>query len=254
MLGRVSRLTASIKPLFRNEALDDRSYPAHCFLYTSLLIEKDSNTMTKKQDRKDIVNSIKIAAKLYRSQLVGKRFMYVFDGRYIEVIYKAENFRHLTGVDTFLSARRFYSYAARGILTVSQIGFNEKHPYDLCVRKVKHINEVATMAGSEGFMLEEIKTNTQSYKFGTTDLNFTLCMNKELNDLGNEKGDCFVVQSLRDEDCFSKSNEIYPVTHIFSCANDKKKYTELLFMDKTADMINLPIEVKVRLDDCLLAL
>ena len=28
-------------------------------------------------------------------------------------------------------------------------------------------------------------------------------MNKELDDQGNEKGDCFVVQSLRDEDCFS---------------------------------------------------
>lgn len=143
--------------------------------------------MAKKQDRKAIVSSIGKAAKLYRSKLVGKRFMYVFNGRYIEVINKAENFRHLTGVDTFLSAKRFYSYAARGILTVSQIGFNAKHPYDLCVRKVKHISEVATMAGSESFMLEEIKTDTQSYKFGTTDLNFTLCMNKELDDVPQNK-------------------------------------------------------------------
>ena len=178
--------------------------------------------------------------------------MYVFDGRYIEVIYKAENFRHLTGVETFLSAKRFYSYAARKILTADQIGFNAKHPYDLCVRKVEHIGEVATMAGSESFLLEEIKTDTQSYKFGTTDLNFTLCMNKELDDQGNEKGDCFVVQFLRDEDCFSRSKEAYSVTHIFSRANDKKKYTDLLFLDKNADMNNLPQEVKKLLDDCLL--
>ena len=130
--------------------------------------------MAKEQDRKEIVSRIGDAAKLYRDRLVGKRFMYVFDGRYIEVIYKAENFRHLTGVETFLSAKRFYSYAARKILTADQIGFNAKHPYDLCVRKVEHIGEVATMAGSESFLLEEIKTDTQSYKFGTTDLNFTL--------------------------------------------------------------------------------
>ena len=208
--------------------------------------------MAKAQDRKEIVSRIGDAAKLYRDRLVGKRFMYVFDGRYIEVIYKAENFRHLTGVETFLSAKRFYSYAARKILTADQIGFNAKHPYDLCVRKVEHIGEVATMAGSESFLLEEIKTDTQSYKFGTTDLNFTLCMNKELDDQGNEKGDCFVVQSLRDEDCFSRSKEAYSVTHIFSRANDKKKYTDLLFLDKNADMNNLPQEVKELLDDCLL--
>ncbi|MCD8045757.1 MAG: hypothetical protein LUE90_03745 [Clostridiales bacterium] len=30
--------------------------------------------------------------------------MYVFDNRYIEVIFKKENFRHLTGIDTNLTA------------------------------------------------------------------------------------------------------------------------------------------------------
>ena len=58
--------------------------------------------MAKAQDRKEIVSRIGDAAKLYRDRLVGKRFMYVFDGRSIEVIYKAENFRHLTGVAKLL--------------------------------------------------------------------------------------------------------------------------------------------------------
>ena len=161
--------------------------------------------MSKVQDRKNIVKKIENAAALYREKLVGKRFIYVFDNRYIEVIYKAENFRHLTGVETFLTARRFYSYAARRILATSQVSFSSSHPYDLCLRKLQHINEVAEMAGSESFILEEIKTNTKSYKFGTTDLNFTLCMNRELDSQGNEKGDCFIVQSLRDGDCFKKA-------------------------------------------------
>ena len=49
-----------------------------------------------------------------------------------------------------------------------------------------------------------------------------------------------------------RSKEAYSVTHIFSRANDKKKYTDLLFLDKNADMNNLPQEVKELLDDCLL--
>ena len=69
--------------------------------------------MGKQQDREKIVQEIKIAADLYRKHLVGKRFLYVFEGRYIEVLYKAANFRHLTGVATNLSAKKFYSYAAK---------------------------------------------------------------------------------------------------------------------------------------------
>ena len=63
--------------------------------------------MGKQQDREKIVQEIKIAADLYRKHLVGKRFLYVFEGRYIEVLYKAANFRHLTGVATNLSAKKF---------------------------------------------------------------------------------------------------------------------------------------------------
>lgn len=200
--------------------------------------------MKKATDRKNIIRQIEQAAEAYREKLVGKKFLYVFDGRYIEVLYKAENFRHLTGVAAKLGAKRFYSYAARRILAVSDIGFDAIHPYDLCIRKIQHISEVANLAGSEGFMLEDITTQTQCYKFGVTDLNFTLCMNKERDDEGREKGDCFVVQSLRDEDCFEKSNDVYTVTHILSKQNDAKEYTDVIFMDVSPDRCELPETVK----------
>lgn len=206
--------------------------------------------MSKRQDKLNIIEQIHDAAKLYKQYLVGRRFLYVFDNRFIEVIYKSENFKHLTGVATNLSAKRFYSYAMRHFLTASQIWFDSVHPYDLCVRKVQHIGQIANLVSSESFMLEEIHTNTQTYKFGTTDLNFTLCMNHEFDDEGKVKGDCFVAQSLRDEDCFSKSKEAFVVTHIFSKPNDSKKYTHLLYMDSTAQ--SLPSEVIALLDESCL--
>ena len=85
-------------------------------------------------------------------------------------------------------------------------------------------------------MLEEIVTNTRTYKFGTTDLNFSLCMNKEYDSYGNDKGDCCIVESLRDEDCFSRSKSAYTVTHILSKDNDSASYTDLLFMEKSATL------------------
>ena len=89
--------------------------------------------MSKKQDRLTLKAKIEAAANLYKSKLVGKRFLYVFEGKYIEVIFKKENFRHLTEVDIYLSADRFFKYALQGKLSLSQFWFNEVHPYDLCV-------------------------------------------------------------------------------------------------------------------------
>ena len=150
--------------------------------------------------------------------------------------------------------------AARGvdrekgyILGIAPRFFDQpQHPFSLCKRKIKHIGQIAMLAGSEGFMLEEIVTDTRTYKFGTTDLNFTLCLNKEYDDQGQQKGDCFVVESLRDEDCFSKSTTAYTVTHIFSAPNDAKKYTTLLFLDENAMIDSLPDEIKNMLDQTLL--
>lgn len=85
-------------------------------------------------------------------------------------------------------------------------------------------------ASSENFMLEEIKTNSQIYKFGTTNLKFTLCLNEDLDDTGKTRSECYIVQSLRDEDCFSKSENVYEVTHIFARANDRKKIYESVIL------------------------
>lgn len=209
--------------------------------------------MSKIQDREDIVKKIYAAAQKYKESLVGKRFLYVFDGRYIEVIYKAQNFRHLTGVETRLSANRFYYNATHNSLQANQIYFSKAHPYRLCLKKIKHIEEVTELASSENFILEEIKTNSQIYKFGTTDLKFTLCLNEDLDDTGKAKSECYIVQSLRDEDCFLKSKNVYEVTHIFSRTNDQKKYTDLLFMDSKVTLEDLPNSIKDMLAEELLS-
>ena len=208
--------------------------------------------MSVREDRKNAVAMIAAAAQSYKNLLVGKRFLYVFDGRYIEVLFESKNFRNLTGVSTHLSAKRFYKYAIEQKLAASQIWFDANHPYALSMRKLRHLGDIAKMSSSESFMLERISTDTQNYKFGTTDLHFTLCMGKPTDAEGNVVGDCFVVESLRDEDCFSKSADVFAVTHILSKSNDAKKYTDILFMDAAATLDDFPNEVKQMLSNELL--
>ena len=208
--------------------------------------------MSKKSDKEKIAGEICKAAKLYKEHLVGKRFIYVFDDRYIEVLYKNINFKHLTGVECNMSAKDFYRNALKGRLQGTQIYFTKDHPYSLCKRKVKHLCDISILAGSENFMLEEIVTNSRTYKFGTTDLRFSLCMNKEHDETGKEKGECYIVESLRDEDCFSKSRNVYTVTHILSKSNTVSSYTDILFIDKNTSLRELPDTVLCMLDEKLL--
>lgn len=114
-------------------------------------------------DREQVVAAIQAAAQAYKDRLVGRTFLYVFDQRFIEVLYKAQNFKHLTGVDSRLSARDFYKAALRHQLQGTQIFFNARHPYQLCVRKLQHLQDVAALAYGESFLLEEIVTDTRRY-------------------------------------------------------------------------------------------
>lgn len=96
--------------------------------------------MSKKQDKIDTVRRICDAAKLYKANLVGKKYLYLFDNRYIEVIYKKDSFKHLTGVESSLSANAFYKLAVQSKLTDKQIYFSSSHPYELCQRKLEERN------------------------------------------------------------------------------------------------------------------
>ena len=74
-----------MKPLLLNSLPDS-------FLLSGIFSELTMPKSRKTQERKEIIKTIENAAKVYKDQLVGKTFLYVFDGRYIEVMFKAENF------------------------------------------------------------------------------------------------------------------------------------------------------------------
>lgn len=207
----------------------------------------------KSIDKKEIVKEICKAAKLYKENLVGRRFIYVFDGRYIEVLFKRRNYRHLTGVGCNMSADDFYKNALKNRLNASQIYFNKDHPYELCKKKLKHLCDISSLASGESFMLEEFVTEKKAYKFGTTDLEFSLCMDNEYDQAGNIVGDCFIAWSLRDGDEVSKAKTAYAVTHILSRDNTTSKYTDVHFLDKGETIETLPADVLAMLDESLLS-
>lgn len=63
--------------------------------------------------KNQLVNRIRRAAKEYKEHLVGKTFLFVYEKGYIEVMFTAKAFFHLTGVNSKLSAIDFYKHAEK---------------------------------------------------------------------------------------------------------------------------------------------
>lgn len=110
------------------------------------------------------------------------------------------------------------------------------------LKKINNLQILHQCVLSEGFLLEDITTMSATYKFGFTELNFTLCFGEDLDINGCKKSDYYIVQSLRDEDCFSRSNGVFDIDYIFKKKNNEKLYRELLYQNLKAKEI--PIHIK----------
>jgi len=214
-----------------------------------------SRCLTRKErDRLAALSDLFIVSQEYKNKMVGKIFMYVFDNRYIEVYFKADNFKHLTDVASSLTPNQFYQNSVDRTLTTGQIDFNSRHPYRLAKNKLRHLSNFFDSLTSECFMQEDITTDSGSYKFGTTEMNFSLLLIEDINLTTKVKrSDYYIAKSLRDKDCFDKSRAVHSVTHIFVRNNDEKKYSNALYIDSNFKS-QVPQEVKEKLADNVLPL
>lgn len=186
---------------------------------------------------------IQKAAKLYKKNLVGKKFALVYEQGYIEIIFSSKNFKHLVGVDSPLYAKQFFSDALHNRLNEKTVLFSERHPYRVSVKKVTNLLRLTSLIYSDSFLLEEINTTTKHYKIGATNLDFTLCFNYPKDDYGKITNECLRAESLRDEDCFAKSSSVYEITHIFAKNNDEEFYNEICYMDNRYSINDIPTDV-----------
>lgn len=104
-----------------------------------------------------ILKKIHNAAKNYQRYLAGKTFMYVYEGKSIEVVFKNSSFLHLTGVNTKLRAKEFYKHAkTKNGLKVQEFFFDKNHPYDLAEKKTDHLEDLYRITNMEVLITEDV--------------------------------------------------------------------------------------------------
>lgn len=195
-----------------------------------------------------ILKKLKEAAKSYKD-LMNIQYLIIYENKYIEVIFSKKYFKHLTGIKSSLHSRSFFDDAYRGKIRSYHIGFDAKHPYQLCNKKLNSIINLKDRFHSDLLMLHSVSTPTYIIPKGVTDFDFVLGLDVN-NDIKDKKIDNNLVPyTLRvdDEESFSKSKEQFQVDFILSKLKTDSKYSNLCFGQ--IEYINyLPDNIKALID------
>ena len=188
-----------------------------------------TKTDKKNAIRQDIIDS----AGIYSQNLAGKVFLYVYGEEFFEVSFPVDHFLHLTGVETYLSAKDFYKNAKKGKLTNSQFYFDARHPYANAKKKLPCLKRLPELTNDMVCILKDMQTVTIIYKLSVTNLEFTLGLTENIDSHGNKINEFFLPMSLRVEDSsVEKSNDGEIVDYIFMKDASKAKYDTMLVEDK----------------------
>lgn len=186
---------------------------------------------TKEQKKEDLKRSIIEASRTYSRELAGKTFLYVYGQDYFEVLFPTDRFLHLTGVETNLRAKDFYSKAKNGILDSKQFYFTKSHPIRDVKKKLKCLCNLYELTNTMVCIVKNLATITLTYAIGITNLEFTLGLTEDLKKTYGKKS-VFLPRTLRIKDKaidISADGDI--VDFIFKKDTSTELYNKLMFKD-----------------------
>ncbi|MCI9174175.1 MAG: hypothetical protein HFH49_04390 [Lachnospiraceae bacterium] len=196
-----------------------------------------------------IIRKIRRAAQNYKEKLIGKTFIFVYDGKYIEVIFKKSCFLHLTGVNSNLGAEDFYKHAVNGNnLKPSEIKFDSDHPFDLADKKTDVLHNLYKITVQDVLIMDNVITLSATNKIGIADLKMTILFGENTDKIGNKINDCLVPYSFRVESIDNgRFENIYTVDFVFEKETGKKKYSNITFQDKK-EIEDLPEKILEKIE------
>lgn len=189
----------------------------------------DTRKIKNEQIRKHII----AASEVYRDHLAGKVFLYVYGESYFEVVFPTNRFRHLTGVNSSISAQEFYDKARDATLSTGQILYDKEHTYRGAKKKLPCLLLLPALTNDVVCVVKDMKTVSLIYKIGVTNLDFTIGLSENLDLEGNKINDWFLPRTLRVKDkAIEKSADAEFVDFIFSKDASMDKYSTMSYADK----------------------
>ena len=199
--------------------------------FSLMNVERSRKMKRTKQSKKIAIrNEIIDAAEIYKRELAGKVFMFVYNDEWFEVVFKTDRFLHLTGVSSQLSARDFYNKAQKRQLTENQFNFTQQHPYETARRKLPCLKRLPELTTNLVCVVKDLTTVTLTYKIGLTNLDFTLGLTENCDINGNKINDWFLPRTLRTKDnAINVSSDSHFIDFVFEKSTFEDKYRKITF-------------------------
>ena len=186
----------------------------------------------QKKDEK-IREQIIEASKIYRDHLAGRVFLYVYGDSCFEVVFPTNRFRHLTGVNSTISAQEFYDKATQAKLSTGQIVYDAAHTYKGARKKLPCLRLLPALTNDVVCVVRDMRTVTLTYKIGVTNLNFTIGLSENRDLKGNKINDWFLPRTLRVKDrAIENSAGAEFVDFIFCKDASVSQYDRITYADK----------------------
>lgn len=200
-----------------------------------------------------LVEKIRIAANVYKEKFIGRHFLYIYENKHIEVLFKGKNFKHLTGVESNLSAGDFYKNAKLKRLKGEQIWFSKKHPYDLSKKKLAKLHMLDKLIEEDVFIIEDVKTETKTYKILINNLEFSLGLIENIDEETNQLIDNNLIPTTfrtKGEKDFDNNKNLFQVDFILSKDSCFKKYDNIHY-GESFNLKSLPSNILTLIDEGL---
>ena len=141
-------------------------------------------------------NDIMTAANVY-SVLAAHSYLYVFKDKFFELFFPTRCFRHLCGVSSTGKAEHFFRDAKAKRLAIKQIVFDRSKRQNIrgAKKKACNLKSLLSFVTHQVIILENLQTQTFTYRIGVTDLSITLGLEKDRN-LNN----LYFPRTLRNDD------------------------------------------------------
>lgn len=188
-------------------------------------------------NQKEIVKKIKESAKMYKENLQNTNLIIIYRKNnkieYVEVLFLARNFMHLTGVRSienngkYKKANQFYNACLNNKLSYKDIIIKEDGTTKLkldIISNLANIDKKCKMIGMYDNSKEQLITDML---IG----NIHMCVG-----LIKEQGKYYIPNTLLKEDIRKLTVEQYPITAILKKKINEEKYQTLTYISKKIDM------------------
>lgn len=194
-------------------------------------------------------NNIISAAKAYQEMLVGRYYLYIFENQCFEMYYGTDNFLHLTGAGTKLSANQFYGLAVSGKLQPKQLFFNQRFPLQTALKKTEYLSELEKFVKEGYFIVKDLKTATVLYPYTITNIDHSVLLGlKEETDKEIHIPKSFRVKG----NIYNKAenNNLYEINFICSKKDYQGLYDTVLYKEKAWETLPKEMLEKIDLSCC----